>query len=56
MGSAPGLSTKMMGVVGVESVKEPFRSKTGDSMKIFPREFMTKFLMSRISFSYLSSL
>lgn len=45
-----------MGVVGVESVNEPLRSKTGDSMNILPRERITNSLIKMISFSYLSSL
>ena len=56
MGSAPGDRTKIMGVVGVESWKEPLRSKTGDSMKVFPRILRTKFLINKMSFSYLSNL
>ena len=56
MGSAPGLSTKIIGVPAVESVKAPFRSKPGDSMNILPSKLKTKFLIKSMSFSYLSSL
>lgn len=50
MGSAPGLSTKMMGVVQDESLNDPFKSKTGDSMNNFPRMLRTKFLINETSF------
>jgi hypothetical protein len=40
----------------VESLKDPLRSKTGDSINIFPRMLRTKFLIKRMSFSYLRSL
>jgi hypothetical protein len=46
----------MIGVVELESLKAPFKSKTGDSMKILPRTFNTKFLILRMSFSYLRIL
>jgi hypothetical protein len=56
MGSAPGLKTKIIGVVEVESSNEPFKSKIGDSIKILPRTFKTNFFMIRMSFSYLNNL
>jgi hypothetical protein len=56
MGSAPGLSTNIMGVVHEESLNEPLRSKTGDSMNILPRMLRTKFLMKVTNFYYLNIL
>lgn len=50
IGSAPGDNTKMSGVVDVESLKEPLRSNTGDSMNPLPKIWRTKFLILRISF------
>jgi hypothetical protein len=46
----------MMGVVELESSNAPFKSKTGDSMKIFPRTLATKFLIMMMSFYYLRIL
>lgn len=56
MGSAPGLRTKIIGVVGVESVNAPFRSKIGDSINTFPSKVRTKFLINSMSFYSLSNL
>lgn len=36
MGSAPGDKTKIIGVVQVESLKDPLRSNTGDSINNYP--------------------
>ena len=41
IGSAPGLKTKIIGVVQEESLNDPLRSKTGDYINILPRIFST---------------
>lgn len=56
MGSAPGESTKIIGVVQVESANDPLRSKSGEYVKISPRLTPTNFLIKEISFSSLISL
>lgn len=56
IGSAPGLNTKIIGVVQDESLKEPFKSKTGDSINNFPKMCNTKCFINDTSFSSLRSL
>lgn len=48
IGSAPGESTKMIGVTFEESAKQPSRSNGGDSMNLAPSSAFTKFLIAKI--------
>ena len=55
MGSAPGDRTKIIGVVQVESAKDPFKSNSGEYVKRSPRFSPTNFLISSINFSSVKS-
>lgn len=51
MGSAPGDSTKIIGVVLVESSNDPRKSNNGDIVKDWSKVSVTKCLTKVINFS-----
>jgi len=56
IGSAPGESTKMIGVPLEESIKEPSKSNGGLSMNFLPIFYEMYFLIAWTSFSSLMTL